>query len=324
MRRLPSALLALSLAACTSGNNPPPTGTPDLATAPPTADAAVPPGPGMGTVTTGTDSSGRMTVTLTMATFTVAAGAEIYKCQDFANPFGGDAEIAQVESHMATGSHHMLLFYKAIPANAAIEDCSGLEFAPSPYGSQLPDDHIDYPAGVAALIPAAQGLRMQSHYLNTTQSDITAEVQLVFHIAPKGTITQHAGVLFFNNVNFAVPPNATGYTSGMKCRLPDNVNLIQASRHMHRHAHSFIANNVASDGTSTMVYQTDATFDPKPSFFAPPLALAANTTIDFTCSWDNDTGATLIFGESAATNEMCIFTAQYYPIINGQTTLGCQ
>ena len=52
-------------------------------------------------------------ITLTMSPFVVPAGGEVYKCQNFANPFGGaDTEVTAFESHMTKGSHHLLLFYK--------------------------------------------------------------------------------------------------------------------------------------------------------------------------------------------------------------------
>jgi hypothetical protein len=48
-------------------------------------------------------------VTLVSDTFTIPAGKDVYKCQDFANPFHGQqVDIIKHESHMAEGSHHVL------------------------------------------------------------------------------------------------------------------------------------------------------------------------------------------------------------------------
>src|SRR6185503_13960103 len=81
-----------------------------------------------GPATTGSGGSPE-TVTLTMDPFVVHAGEEVYKCQNFANPFNGDAEIARFESHMTPGSHHMLLFHgDEYDADGPLVDCSGLEF----------------------------------------------------------------------------------------------------------------------------------------------------------------------------------------------------
>ena len=44
----------------------------------------------------------------------------------------------------------------------------------------------------------------------------------------------------------------------------------------------------------------------------PPLLLTAGTTITWACTYDNPSTKTLTFGESAATNEMCIFPGEFF------------
>ncbi|MGZ3440991.1 MAG: hypothetical protein ACXVDD_15815, partial [Polyangia bacterium] len=54
--------------------------------------------------------------------------------------------------------------------------------------------------------------------------------------------------------------------------------------------------------------------DVTPALFDPPLALPAGTAISFACTYDNSDGsAPLRYGDSARTDEMCIFSAQFYP-----------
>ena len=79
-------------------------------------------------------------MTIELASFDVGPGEEVYKCQNFANPFGEDVEVSAFESHMTGGSHHLLLFYKNGASDGPLTDCSGLEFDATPYGTQLPDD----------------------------------------------------------------------------------------------------------------------------------------------------------------------------------------
>ena len=263
--------------------------------------------------------AGLDTVTLAMDSFVVPKGGEVYKCQDFVNPFGGDAEIQKFESHMAAGSHHVLLFYKQnVVANGALEDCSGLEFAATPYGSQRSNDSVTFPAGVAALIPGGTGLRIQSHYLNATQAAITATVQITFHKAAAGSVKDHAGVLFLVNPNLSIPSTGMPFTIAKRCRIPRDINLVGAGSHMHQHAVGFQA---TSGGN--MIYQTTDWNEPQPAEFAPPMKLTAGSTVDFSCTWVNNTGTTLTFGESARTNEMCIFSAQFYPITGNFNILPC-
>jgi hypothetical protein len=243
------------------------------------------------------------TVTLTMKPFTVGAGQERYVCQDFANPFGGEAAIARFASHLSAGAHHLLVFYKAGARDSAPADCSGSEFAAGPYGSQRPDDELVYPDGVAARAAAGDGFRLQAHFLNATAAPLEAHVSVEMTRGSLGT--QPAAVLFFDNLDIAVPPG--GATVSKTCTLPWDVNLLQASGHMHRHGTRFFART-----PSVTLYDVAAT-DAPPSGFDPPLPLLAGTAITFSCTYDNSGATPLTYGESALTNEMCIFSAQFYP-----------
>ncbi len=271
--------------------------------------------------TTGSTSTGGVgkTVTIELASFDVGPGEEVYKCQNFANPFGGaEVEVTTFESHMTGGSHHLLLFYKSGAVNEPLEDCSGLEFTATPYGTQLPDDQLAFPAGVAATIPSSTGIRLQSHYLNVTGEKITAHVEVTFHLAEPGTITDHAGVLFMVQQQISVPPMSTK-TISYDCNVPVDMKVMKASSHMHKHGvafHSTVAGETLFDTTDWE--------EPTPALFAPPRELSAGQPLHFECTFQNDTPNTLTFGESAATNEMCILTASFYPTPAGLPTITCQ
>ena len=94
--------------------------------------------------------------------------------------------------------------------------------------------------GVAALVPSTKGFRLQSHYLNTSGQDLTANVAVTLHLAESGTITAHAGVLFVIEPLIYVDPGQTK-TITHDCQLPHDMNIIIASSHMHKHATNFIA-----------------------------------------------------------------------------------
>jgi hypothetical protein len=84
---------------------------------------------------------------------------------------------------------------------------------------------------------------------------------------------------------------------------------------MHRHAVGFTSST--SDGR--MLFETKDWEGPRPASFDPPMDIAAGTTITWSCSFQNDTGKTLGFGESASTNEMCIFNGIYFPSPDGSS-----
>ncbi len=48
-----------------------------------------------------------------------------------------------------------------------------------------------------------------------------------------------------------------------------------------------------------------------PRRFDPPQLVRADDRVSYSCTWANDTNLDLTFGESAATNEMCLVALQY-------------
>jgi hypothetical protein len=317
-----STLAVMALTACGGQVETSPTGSTTTAGATSSGSGGAGAGGSDATTTTGASTgTGGVpgeSITLTMDSFTVPAGGEIYRCQNYANPFkGAVAEISEFESHMTAGSHHLLVFYKDGAVNAPVEQCSGLEFAATPYSTQLPDDTVQFPAGVAAQVNANTGFRLQSHYLNTTDKPIDAHVEVTFHLAKPETVTAHAGVLFVVEPKFKILPNSTQVVNHT-CNLPYDMNLIKAGSHMHKHGTAFDA----TIGGKT-VFQTTTWDEPKPALFSPAMPVKGGDKLDFNCTFVNNSPNTLTFGESAETNEMCIFVTSFYPAPDGTTTVGC-
>jgi hypothetical protein len=262
------------------------------------ASACVPPLPGA--------DNAPDEATLALSSFTLAPGQERYVCQNFASPFGGEAKVERFDSHMTAGAHHLIVFFQVAARDGALEDCSGNEFAAGPYGSQRLDDSLSYPSGVAANLPAGTGLRIQAHYLNATQSPLSPSVSVKMKRA--SGVTQPAAVLFMSNLDISVPAGARAAPVSKTCTLPYDVNLVQASGHMHRHGTSFTARTADHQLFASTMWS-----DVEPAFFDPPLALSAGTEVTFTCTYDNPGTSPLVYGDSAETDEMCIFSAQFFP-----------
>jgi hypothetical protein len=134
---------------------------------------------------------------------------------------------------------------------------------------------------------------------------------------PGGTVKYQAGSLFFLNANIYVPPAQTGQATDT-CTLPYDIQLIDVVNHMHQYSTNFSAKT----GSGKVVYQGTDWEEPQPTVFDPPMQIAQGETITYTCDYKNTTSQTLVFGESALANEMCILSGTYYPAPGGKT-LGC-
>ena len=67
-----------------------------------------------------------------------------------------------------------------------------------------------------------------------------------------------------------------------------------------------------------MLVDTDQWDEPAPVVYDPPIMLNPRDTITWTCTYDNTTDQTLIFGDSAQKNEMCIFLGRFFSSPDGQ------
>ena len=256
------------------------------------------------------DSDTAYSVTLVSDELTVPPNTEVFKCQDFANPFHGEqVDVIKHESHMPVGSHHVLLYFKTNATSDALQDCTGLEAYPFQYVAQSPDFSMSYPPAIGATIPTSIGFRMNMHYLNTTATPIKAQDQITMYVAKSGVVTQHAGTIFFQQISIKVPATGQPYASTTSCNVTQDVNLLSADSHMHQRATEFLA---TANGQT--LYHTTAWSDPTLQVYAPPIHLASGTPITWSCTYTNDTGSPLTFGESAATNVMCIYQGTFYPV----------
>jgi len=251
-------------------------------------------------------------LTLTSDSFTVNAGDEIYREQNFANPIGHDVDIIESESFMTPGSHHMFAFHGGqFNANGALETSSGVEFAGYIHTAQTPQQLTSYPAGIGRFLAGGDGIRLQVHYINTGTQSLQASVSLRIRYVDPSKVQYHAAEVFLDNIGINVPPGQS--TATLSYPMPYDVKLLGAASHMHSRAIKF--DSKTGDGRE--IYTTTQWDEPQATSFSPAMDVPAGQTISWSCTWNNTTGTTLSFGESAAKNEMCIFTGVYYPAPGG-------
>ncbi len=247
---------------------------------------------------------------ITFNTVPVQPGGEVFKCQNFANPFGNaDVEVIRSESFMTGGSHHMFVFYHDGNFDGGTEDCSGLEFASTIHGASRPQQLIEYPPDVGRRMSGNQGLRILVHFLNTTPAPINVDITVSFDYVPAGTITGVAGSVFANQPSINIAPRSPGNAGGT-CTIPFDAYLLGGVSHMHQYGTHFVATATTGDH----LYETTEWNEPLPRPYDPPLFMPAGTRIDYACQYNNFSNNRLTFGDSAMINEMCIFSGTYYTV----------
>ena len=264
-------------------------------------------------------------ITLTMSPFSVPANSEVFKCQQFGNPWGHDVDIVKMDGYMDAGSHHFFLFNMNATTfrtqAAPIGDCpgQGIEFHPFPYLSQTKGHYIvTYPeANMGYPIVAANGLMMNAHYINTTTTPMSPTVSITIFPAKAGVVTTHVGSIFLNNTVFSVPKNTTTPTWYPKTETPitaEDYTIFTNWSHMHQYSTDFQA---STNGTT---FYDEKNWD-EPTLITPendpmkvlPLKMKAGSSITWQCLYTNPTSMDMPFGDYALKNVMCIYIGQYYP-----------
>jgi hypothetical protein len=260
----------------------------------------------------------------------IAPGQEFYGCQDVPNPFGKDIAIVRTDSRVSLGAHHMFAFQ--IPSTqatfamggqkTAVFPCpqGGLEFHPYFHLTQRAEDHIQYPDGIGRSLKASEAIRLQVHYLNVTDKPISVSAEVtVSYVAPEAVDQLAAGIFVFAQ-SVHVPPGAS--TQRFSYPVPAGMNLLQVTGHMHHRGVHFEAHATSASGAVRPLYTSDTWNEPETRNLQPALALERGDTIDYACDYQNDSQTTLVYGESADTNEMCNLFGVYYPAPNGQGIVG--
>jgi hypothetical protein len=261
---------------------------------------------------------------------TVPANTENTQCVVLKLSNTTEIKVHQMHNTLGTGSHHMILYkdnmdtaevttpYNCQPFTGAL-NLTG-QVAPLMI-TQKSDDTLFLPSGVAHTLAANQMIRIELHYINSTDAPIQLQATAEFYAADPATINAEADILFIGSMDVSLPPNQT--TTLEEFFSPSRANLDLSTAKFfaitgHEHKLGTDVKVAVSTGlgasNQTMVYQPSPFLwsEPLTQTWSPEFTVPASSGFDFTCTWYNGTASTVTFGESA-NNEMCFFWAYYYP-----------
>jgi hypothetical protein len=283
-------------------------------------------------------------VQISIGPFQIDSGQEIVKCSIVKVPFDTATDVVRIHSMLAPGSHHLILYRSMETAERAPFDCSsfdGVFNGEAPiFIAESASSDMELPTGVAYHFTANQFVRLEAHYINSTQASITAQGNFYLVPGKSGVSYQPADMMMCGSVgalacqlggglqpgdsNYRLPVGLYNGT-GVNVRGPSmNVDLTQlkifafTSHEHHRGTNVTIWRATSHDITNAeKLYSND-------SWSNPPLkVLPDNQLLQFApgegfawqCSYDTSMDSqNVCFGESA-NDEMCFIWAYYYPSI---------
>lgn len=299
MRLLSALIASTALVACSSSNEP----------APANPDAG------------GVDA-GSTDVKLTMK-LSIAPGAETHRCQLVQMP-NREAWVSGLEHHYSKGSHHFLMYATTLKSIPAGEDgqteCAQGDEGPFKYSagliyaSQTANGKIPFPDGVGMHLDAGAVFMIQSHYINSTKTQIDATVEMIFQTTTEGKVKVRAAPFLFFDPFIYVPAKSVGKSMTQSCGMPADITILSAFSHYHQRGTKMtVWRDPNKDTTSSNILYSSTDWE-NPEMLVNPVALKKGEHVRFQCEYDNTAGDTdVIQGPRAALNEMCAFIGIYYP-----------
>lgn len=312
-------IFLLSVAACGGTTNEQPTG-----------GAGGNGGAGTGTGAGNTGTGGTSTFkgesfSVTFDAVTVQPGEESTRCvlKRLKNP--NAIHVGTIHNELGPGSHHLIVYKTSdtveqpTPFNCQpFTDLLNPDKGSPLMITQKKDDVLTLPKGVAFGIGAEQMVRLEMHYINTTQAPLDVTATSTFYSMDDSEFENEADFLFFGNPDINIPPQSAATLGPTYIPLPP---MLEGSKffgftgHEH-HWGTGVKVDIAAGklGPVTSVYDEPnwSWAEPPTVYKDPPLEVPQGGGFHITCTWQNNGPDTVGFGESA-NDEMCFFWTYYYP-----------
>jgi hypothetical protein len=239
----------------------------------------------------------------------------------------GDIFVHAIHTKLWKGSHHLIVYRSEATQEKPVPfDCD--PFTETLVGDNIPlmisqvkEETLAFPQGVAFKFKAKQMVRLEVHYVNYSKiDDITAHADVEFQTLDPKQLKAEADMLFYGTPDFYIPKGQSFTTPWNFIDVWPNTNIWALTGHTHK-----LGTNVEialaqgpqqTVATSQIVYPPkDLPYDweePPVASFEPPLTFKSGHGFAYRCMWHNTTDKSVGFGESAE-KEMCFFWGYYWP-----------
>lgn len=260
----------------------------------------------------------------------VEPGFENTQCVTVRLSNTGEIKVHQMHNVLTRGSHHLIVYRDDMSTEErpAPYDCTPFTGALNLSGMAAPvmitqkdDDALTLPDKVAYTFKPGQMIRLEMHYINSTEAPIEISATSDFYAVDPSSIDHEANILFIGSPDIDIPAHSTATLE--QFFRPDAAQLdltgtkfFAITGHTHQYGTDMQVEIAESEmGARTSVY-APAPFEwaePTTQGHAPPFDGPTDFGgFHFRCAYNNTSDQRVEFGESA-NDEMCFFWAYYYP-----------
>jgi hypothetical protein len=261
--------------------------------------------------------------TLVFGPIRVPAGVERTQCVTKRLGNTRELKVGSIHNTLMGVSHHLVV-YRVDDAEERPEpyDCQPFEGTLSARKgaplmiTQKHEELLTLGDGLAFVLEPAQMIRLEMHYINTTEVDAEIEGRSRFIPIADSRFEHAVGFLFSGTTDLTLPPGEARQVATFieaPIELYDK-KFIGFTGHTHRLGTDVRVEMGKRNGEMKPVYDVDGFSwqEPPTVYHDPPLSLPMDGHFRLACDYVNDTEQQVGFGESANA-EMCFFWGYYYP-----------
>ncbi|MBA3456371.1 MAG: hypothetical protein H0T42_24945 [Deltaproteobacteria bacterium] len=179
------------------------------------------------------------------------------------------------------------------------------------YASGLGTSPLDFPTDVSVRIPAGTQIHLNLHLFNATDDPQTGESAIFIKSQPTPTPIL-AEMVFAGTFNLSIPSNNQPHNEVGGCTVAAPYTLFAVWPHMHQLATHQKVELIRGTQT-TVLHNLDFHFEEQTYYpKTPTVQVQANDNIRVTCTYLNNSGGTVTFGDSS-NQEMCFAGFYRYP-----------
>ena len=256
--------------------------------------------------------------------FTVQPGEDLEVCEYRRLPNRKPVDVSGFDLRMPPGAHHFVIWAyggnveddaRFPPGPVESVGCTGVspdEIAPQVLiPLQNPNTRFSFPPGIALRLEPHEQVWLNPHMKNPGTEAIQPDVRFNFRLAKRGSVKHYAEGLIAGNMTGINVPAGGDQTLTAEWTAPFGMTLIAYSTHQHRLGTYANIEQVAANGTRTLLYETTDWQHARPTWPSPPLHLARGDRMRITCMWHNTDAKAVRFGPET-TDEMCFILGFYY------------
>jgi hypothetical protein len=275
----------------------------------------------------GPDTTGE-TFKITLGPITVPPSGENTQCVEKKLSNLDAKWIGKLHTQLTGVSHHLIV-YKVAGSEERAEpfDCTPFLDTLNPdtgvpvMVTQVHEETLDLPFGVAFGIEPEQMVRLEMHFVNSSDVEATVAAEAVFEVLPEAQFRHEAGFLFVGNIDIDLAPGAATTLGPTFFPIPDelaDIKVFGLTGHTHQWGTNvsveWLPYEDAPAEEMSPIYQYEEWSWSEPPFarLEPALDMPSESGFRFTCEWFNGSDRRIGFGEDA-NDEMCFFWSYYYP-----------